>query len=686
MRRFLWIVGVIAGLLVVSIGGLAVYITTFDLNRLKPRITEAIEKATGRTAELNGEISFTPSLVPTVSIASVTLSNASWSKQPTMLQIGSLEVTFSLMPLLHKEVQIDSVVLDGGIIRVETNKAGKSNLDFSTGDKQAAKQSLQQAGNESGGFQVSPDIREVSVTDTHIVVDNQVTGRSIDLTIDKLTLGADADDEPLDIDLAGKLGQGSAALDLSAEGSAGPLAALLDDQPASVDLTVKLGNSKTSLKGTLAKPLSMAGLKLSLAASADDFSALAPVIGSVPPDLGAYKLSADLAGDLAKKIDISNLALTLGDNSLKGSGSLEAQTMPARVNLALTTDTLTLDPFLDLGDKGANSGGTDAAKSGTPVGKVFPTSPLDLTALRLVDGNFSLKAGKLIARKLTAEPLDVAATLSGGKLTISKLSTSIYGAAITGNGTVDGHTSPAAVALAGDAKHVDLGRLLKELKVTDKLEGTVDTSFDVKGRGASVHDIMASLNGNGSLLMGKGKLQTSALDEWVGGATTMLSSLLPGSSNGYTVIQCAAAQIPINKGIAELKPAAIDTTNVLIGVTGTIDLGKEQLDLQIDPRPKSTTLTTAVPINVTGPLTKPSFRPDTTATIKRLGGLLGGAAFPPALLLGLGDLGAGSDGQPCMQDSGSSSSSGTDSGSSTSGSSSNPVDAIGGALKGLFGN
>jgi uncharacterized protein involved in outer membrane biogenesis len=683
MRRFLWIVGVIAGLLVVAIGGVAVYITTFDLNRLKPRLTEAIEKATGRTAELNGEISFSPSLVPTVSIASVTLSNAAWSKQPTMLQIGSLDVTFALMPLLQKRVEIDSVVLDGGIIRVETSKDGKSNLDFSTGDKQAAKQSLQQAGNESGAFQVSPDIRKVSVTDTHIVVDNQVTGRSIDLTIDKLTLAADADDEPLDIDLAGKLGQGSSALDLSAEGSAGPLAALVDDKPASVDLTIKLGNSTTSLKGTLQKPHSMAGLKLALAASADDFSALAPVIGSAPTDLGAYKLSADLAGDLAKKLDISNLALTLGDNSLKGSGSLEAQATPPKVNLALTTDTLTLNPFLDLGGKGGDSS-ADAAKSGTPAGKVFPTSPLDLTALRLVDGNFSLKAGKLIARKLTAEPLDAAAALSGGKLTISKLSTSVYGAAITGTGTVDGHVSPATVALAGDAKHVDLGRLLKELKVTDKLEGTVDTSFDVKGRGASVHDIMASLEGNGSLLMGKGKLQTTALDEWVGGATTMLSSLLPGSSDGYTAIQCAAAQIPINGGIAELKPAAVDTTNVLIAATGTVDLGKEQLDLQIDPRPKSTTLTTAVPINVTGPLTKPSFRPDTTATIKRLGGLLGGAAFPPALLLGLGDLGAGSDGQPCLQDSGGSS--GSDSGNGSSGSSSNPVDAIGGALKGLFGN
>ena len=685
MRRFLWIVGVIAGLLVVVIGGVAVYIATFDLNRLKPRITEAIEKATGRTAELNGEISFTPSLVPTVSIASVTLSNAPWSKQPTMLQIGSLDVTFALMPLLHKQVQIDSVVLDGGIIRVETSKDGKSNLDFSTGDKQAAKQSLQQAGNESGGFEVSPDIRKVSVTDTHIVVDNQVTGRSIDLTIDKLTLGADADDEPLDIDLAGKLGQGSSALDLAAEGSAGPLAALLDDQPASVDLTVKLGNSSTSLKGTLQKPLSMAGLKLALSGSGDNFSALAPVIGSAPPDLGAYKLSGNLAGDLAKKIDISNLALTLGDNSLKGSGSVEAQATPPKVNLALTTDTLTLDPFLDLGGKGGDSNGADAAKSGAPAGKVFPTTPLDLTALRLIDGNFSLKAGKLVARKLTAEPLDVAAALSGGKLDISKLSTTVYGAAITGSGSVDGHASPASIALNGNAKHVDLGRLLKELKVTDKLEGTVDTSLDVKGRGASVHDIMASLEGNGSLLMGKGKLQTTALDEWVGGATTMLSSLLPGSSDGYTVIQCAAAQIPINSGVAELKPAAIDTSHVLIAATGTVDLGKEQLDLQVNPRPKSTTLTTAVPIDVTGPLTHPSFRPDPTATIKRLGGLLGGAAFPPALLLGLGDLGAGSDGQPCLQDSGSSSSSGSDSGSS-SGSSSNPVDAIGGALKGLFGN
>ncbi len=54
-----------------------------------------------------------------------------------------------------------------------------------------------------------------------------------------------------------------------------------------------------------------------------------------------------------------------------------------------------------------------------------------------------------------------------------------------------------------------------------------------------------------------------------------------------------------------------------------------------------------MPVNIGGSLANPTITPDTLATAKKIGGILGAIVFPPAAIIGLGEI-ASSD-NPCLQ-------------------------------------
>ena len=95
------------------------------------------------------------------------------------------------------------------------------------------------------------------------------------------------------------------------------------------------------------------------------------------------------------------------------------------------------------------------------------------------------------------------------------------------------------------------------------------------------------------------------------------------------------------------KALLFDTEFVSISGKGTVNLGSEALNLTVDPQPKSATLNTAVPVEISGTLAEPSFSPSTAATARKVGGLLGAFVFPPALIIGLAETGTGED-NPCL--------------------------------------
>ena len=104
-----------------------VFVATFDANNYKPQIIEQVEKATGRDFSIDGDIEL--SVFPWVGlqVEDVTLGNATGFKAEQFAAIKQLDVKVNVLPLLKKEVQINTIRLHGLNISLEVAEDKSNN-------------------------------------------------------------------------------------------------------------------------------------------------------------------------------------------------------------------------------------------------------------------------------------------------------------------------------------------------------------------------------------------------------------------------------------------------------------------------------------------------------------------------------------------------------------------------------
>ena len=283
-------------------------------------------------------------------------------------------------------------------------------------------------------------------------------------------------------------------------------------------------------------------------------------------------------------------------------------------------------------------GGAKPEKMGP--GRVFSDDPFSLDGLGAVDLDLALSIGKLSGYAVPVGALDTRVSLDDGRLAAKPFRATVAGSRVEGELHIDARGAPPGLRLAARAAELDVGRLLDESGITDLFEGKAKASVDLSGSGGSIAALMAGLDGDIRIVGGNGRLKTEAIDAAVGGANALLGTLFEGREQ-WTVVNCAVASVGIVKGRATSRATLIDTEYSTVAAKGTADLASEMLDLVVEPQAKSATLNVAVPVHVRGSFAEPKIRPDTGAALKKLGGLAALALFPPAAIVGLGELGGG---------------------------------------------
>ena len=308
------------------------------------------------------------------------------------------------------------------------------------------------------------------------------------------------------------------------------------------------------------------------------------------------------------------------------------------------------------------AGGTENPKP-KDTDKLFPSDPLPLDILKMFDAKIDFSLTKLVLPRITLADTKGVFALDNGALALKPITTALVGSAVTGNIGVDTRAEPVSVSVDIKAPQLDLGELLREVADLDKLRGAGAVDISLRGTGGSVAEIMSSLNGHSRLLMNEGEMKNDFLGT-ISGLTQTLGEVF--GKKEWILVECIASDFDIsNRRASEtrrLRPAkssrrsshkatprinVINTELLLITTDGKVDLGQEKPDLKVTPRPKGIDLSLAVPVNVGGSLASPTFSPDTLATAKKIGGILGAIVFPPAAIIGLGEL--GSSDNPCLQ-------------------------------------
>lgn len=193
----------------------------------------------------------------------------------------------------------------------------------------------------------------------------------------------------------------------------------------------------------------------------------------------------------------------------------------------------------------------------------------------------------------------------------------------------------------------DLGRMLKDLKITDILEGKVDVDVNIRTHGRSVAALMAGLNGKITLIMENGRMNNTYIDMLGADVGSSLGKLLDSSSEeDYTELNCFVCRFDIKQGLADSTVLVIDTKATTLIGDGEIDLKTEKLNLTMRSYPKrgvgisglgKLSLSIgefAKPLKLGGTLRNPAFVMDPSQTIITIGKAFGG-------MLLLGPLGLG---------------------------------------------
>jgi uncharacterized protein involved in outer membrane biogenesis len=377
--------------------------------------------------------------------------------------------------------------------------------------------------------------------------------------------------------------------------------------------------------GGITDVLALKSINIRLKASGKELAAIGPLVGSDLPKIGPFDVHGHLIGS-AKFLLFKEFSAIVDKSDFKGLAKVEFRKRP-KITVRLESSVIDFTPFMRMAQKDKQ----ELDKEDKHERRLFPEDPLPFDALKRVDADIDVKARNIHVRDAQLEFGHLTLTLEDSNLSIEKLEATYKQTKISGNLHLDSG-SPPQVATKFLVQNFDLGNLLKEAGVSDKVRAVVDIAAHGKSRGDSVHSLMANLDGSIGAVMGKGFL-TKYLDLL---STNLSQMVIPiwGSHKKAGEINCAVVQFDIKKGVATSQAFVFDTQIGVLSAEGDINLGTEQVNFLLDPKPKNPSLINlATKLRVSGTLLNPKVRPDMVSLATKGVKFLGTLAVGPIGLL-----------------------------------------------------
>ena len=593
MKILLKALAVLIALVVILFGGLAIFVGTLNADKYRPQLIEALNKQTGRTVELDGAIGFSlrPSGVQ-VSIQDASISNPAWASRAHMAKMHSFKVKVGLLPLLDKKLSINELVIENADILLETNKAGEHNWDFSGAAKKAqpAPVTPRQAAVPSTP-KASLSVNKLSI------LSSQLAMRGADGKVSSVNVGA-------------------LTLDMQNTGATVQFKGDVNGTPIVLNVTTSITDLLDNAPFTFDADLTYQALTLSAQGKAD--------IAGGKTEISAYEVSAG-------KTAIKGKAVATWSGA---HPSLRGELNSSHIDLA------------DFASKNATQTPTQspaAAHTAPPAGekRMFSTEPLPLAGLKAVDADLSLSVAEFVLGSGTLQNISAKLALSNGNLVLAPVKAIVGTAPVEVQLKLNAAQSPAQITTGIIATDVDLGDLQKLGDMIPFMTGKADANIQLTGMGNSAHDIASSLGGVIVVSAENGEIQT--------GAAAKISSALaavfnPAGSNA--ALSCLAARFIVQNGLMKDNGILIDTTPSTLLGQGTVDLGNETIDLMLRAKTKLVDIGSLVPpLQIGGTLSQPSYKADTSGTVKNVMGALSGGNLAALASSGIPPLQAAPSGQ-----------------------------------------
>ncbi|WP_103333918.1 AsmA family protein [Pseudotabrizicola formosa] len=564
-------------------------------DRIAALAAERFAEITGRRLVMEGAVR--PTFFPTLGVQTgpVTVSNADWGLEGDMLRAEGVSIALDLAALIGGEVRITGLSVQAPQLTLERARDGRENWAFDgPGGGSAA------PGMAGEGTPFTLDLAEV--TDGQITFVDHGSGRrmvlsalngaaripdflgSADVTFDAVLNG-----QPFDMAL--KIAQ---------------FEPFLKGKPVGLDVELTAGDAAFRLAGRGGwRPF---GLEGDLSATLADLSSVTQLAGvdrpRVPDGLGAGRV--DVSGQLtltdAGSVHLRDGTLRLDDNQLRLDADLT--TAGDRPNLSAQVAAGALSLATALGGSAAGGSGDSA------VPDSWPTTPIDVSALALIDASIALTAESIDLGRLRLGPTRVVTTIDRARAVFDLRQIAAYQGNVSGQFVINGRSGLSVdgdLALAGLA----MQPLLSDLAGYDRLIGAGDLRLKFLGVGDSMDAIMRSLSGSGSLSLGRGELR--GLD--VVGMLRRLDAGYVGDGQ-RTIFDTVSGSFLMDGGVLSNTDLSFRAPYVTATGDGTVNLGARTLDYRLRPvalAAEDGTGGVMVPLLITGPWASPRFRLDLEA-------------------------------------------------------------------------
>jgi uncharacterized protein involved in outer membrane biogenesis len=263
---------------------------------LRPRLIAAVHQATGRDLTLSGPIGLKLSLVPTVTLEGVTLSNAPGGSRPQMLTARRVEARLALIPLFSRRVAFEQVTLIEPDLLLERDAQGRGNWVFAPAPPAEAPPPARETGRPAApAAPVQLSVAAIGIEGGRLSWRDAGAARAEVLDIRTLLLRAPDPAAPITFD-------GQLALrevPLAVQGQAGPLPRLLGTTatPESwpLSLTLAAPGVQVVLDASASRPEAASDWQASLNATADRADRLTPFLRQPLPPMTGLDVHAEIA-------------------------------------------------------------------------------------------------------------------------------------------------------------------------------------------------------------------------------------------------------------------------------------------------------------------------------------------------------------------------------------------------------
>jgi uncharacterized protein involved in outer membrane biogenesis len=656
----------VVAIVLLSLIALIVVFVTFDWNRLKPTINERVSAAIHRPFAIEGDLDLSWASPedesgwrswipwPHIHAEDIHVGSPEAVTDEDLLSLASLDIEFSLLPLMDKTVSIPHIQFSGAEASLVRLENGKNNWTFALGNGE--QDTAAEPSNSDSGWTV--DVGDIAFDPVNVHYDDAVLTATADATVrllgDPIAFDDVAESESAarqaveDQDVAdyvfGWEAEGeyqNQAFD--GEGRLGGLDALrLRDAPYPIQATVEAGATRVSVNGTLIDPLAPKKIDMDLQLAGQNLSDLYDIIGVTLPDTPPYSTQGHLTASLDTQEALSfryrNFDGQIGDSDIHGDltyrigeprPSLEGEVVSQQLRFADLAPLIGADSNAEKADRGETSQ--------QPEDKLLPVEEFNTAQWKAMDADVKFTAQRIEhGDSLPLEDLYTHITLNNGEILLDPLRFGVAGGNLNTTVRLDGSQEPMQSRVDMHIRHLLLSRLFPDVELMQNSRGELNGGATLSGTGNSVASILGTSNGDLQMLVNDGLISQNLMEL----AGLNVGNYLVGKLFGdeQVNINCAATNLEVTDGLAKTRFFLIDTENALIKIDGTVNFATEALDFTIEPESKGARVfTLRSPLYVKGTLKNPSPGVDTGSLLARgaVGAFLGTVATPAAALLAL---------------------------------------------------